>query len=585
MRGSRGVQICQIMGLGLALTLGVFVSQGCVGGSDIGGDGDFAADSSEERSSRSNEVAEERQVEESDLYRIVDDWLYVQNPSTGLNILDISDPTAPEHLSQLEVLGAAGELYVRDDRVFVLFEETEESCVVPSWMDVGTYAGRSELAAVVGAPDDPSLAARYCLPGTIVASRLVGDVLYIASKEYAPQQWASAGEGRSWIFSFDVSDPAEMELADLLVMDGQSREIHATNEAIFLAQQTVNDDLYDDQGTNVRYIDISDPDGTMVERGEVVVSGLPQGRFHMDFWEGWFRIVTFHSEWSVGGRSSDLHVIDVSDPDHLTVTSSLTGIAQGEDLHATYFVRDRAYVVTFEPVILMMDPLWIISLEDPAEPRILSELEVPGWSDYIFPMGDRLVAVGRGDEGDRVAVALFDISNPFEPETLSRLEFGGDEATSEANLDFRGVTIVPQGTLGDEAMLVVPYTDPYVSQYGCEDPGQLLKLFDLRYNEIVERGAVEHQGIIRRSVVVDEYLLAITDEQVSTVDVTDRAQPEAVATVMVGDGSQFYQCTAFGEAGDAGCRAAAGAPRASDAGAGLLLALGLAAFLGLVRRR
>lgn len=560
---------------------GFVLGAGC---STVGGDGDFGAESSRFDDSdftpSDRNAVEERVVEESDLYRIDGDHLYVQNSATGLNVVDISEPELPRSVGQLEVTGTAGELYVRDDHVFILFEELESSCVVPSWMDVGTYAGRSELATVDGAPEDVRLSARYCLPGTIVASRLVGDVLYVASREYAPDRWASTGEGRSWLLSFDVSDPAHVELADTIVMDGLSREIHATNEVIYLAQQTENDELYYNEGTILRYIDITDPDGAMIERGSIVVSGIPQGRFHMDAWEETFRIVTFHPT-----RSTDLHVIDVSEPDSLTLLSSLTNIAQGEDLHATHFVRDRAYVVTYEPVFEMIDPLWIISLEDPREPRILSELEVPGWSDYIFPMGDRLVAVGRGDEGDRVAASLFDISNPFEPVELTRFEFGGAEASSEANIDYRGVTIVPQGTLGEDALLIVPYSDPYVSQYGCEDDGHFLQLFDLRYNSIVERGASEQEGELRRSVVVDDLLYAISTEWVSAVDVADRDRPRTVATVVVGDGSGVSDCNAFGDLSDAGCRVAATPPRPEPALAWLLAVAAIGVFVRVVRKR
>ena len=38
-----------------------------------------------------------------------------------------------------------------------------------------------------------------------------------------------------------------------------------------------------------------------------------------------------------------------------------------------------------------IDLLWIVDLSDPREPVIKGELEVPGWSTYIQPLGDRLL--------------------------------------------------------------------------------------------------------------------------------------------------------------------------------------------------
>ena len=48
---------------------------------------------------------------------------------------------------------------------------------------------------------------------------------------------------------------------------------------------------------------------------------------------------------------------------------SLTGIAPSEELHATRFEGDRAYVVTYEPVIRQTDPLWVVSLTEPQAPK------------------------------------------------------------------------------------------------------------------------------------------------------------------------------------------------------------------------
>jgi uncharacterized secreted protein with C-terminal beta-propeller domain len=75
-------------------------------------------------------------------------------------------------------------------------------------------------------------------------------------------------------------------------------------------------------------------------------------------------------------------------------------------------------VVTF----FTIDPLWVIDLADPKTPTLLGELEVPGFSNYIEPLGDRLVAIGR--VGGQTAVSLFDVSNPAQPLQFSQIPLG-----------------------------------------------------------------------------------------------------------------------------------------------------------------
>ncbi len=59
----------------------------------------------------------------------------------------------------------------------------------------------------------------------------------------------------------------------------------------------------------------------------------------------------------------------------------LENIADDENLYATRFMGDKAYVVTFEQI----DPLFVIDLSTPTQPKILGELKIPGYSSYLQP--------------------------------------------------------------------------------------------------------------------------------------------------------------------------------------------------------
>jgi len=530
---------------------------------------------------------ENRVVEESDIYRLDGDWLYVLNTETGLNVINVSDPREPEMAGRLLIGGNAGELYVRDSAVFILFEDLSDPCTLPDDYDIPYGIGHSELVAVDGAPNNPDEVGRLCMPGVILASRLVGDTLYVVANE---QGFGNVGTTwDTWLFSYDVSDPSDVSLVDFMTIEGSCREVHVTNMAVYLAQPASADPVEGTLGTNIRYVDISDVEGTMTARGDIVVSGAPMGRFHMDEEDTTFRIVTYDA-WQM---ASNLHVIDVSSPDELEVMSSLEGIAPGEELHATHWQEDRAYIVTWLPPPpewedpWIGDPLWIITVQDPTAPEILGELDLPGWSDFVFPIGDLLVGVGRGEQGEGVGMALFDISQPRNPELLRRLEFGSENAQAEANVDFRGVRIIEPGRLSEGGMIAIPWDDNFVSFHGCEEPGYFLELIDIEPTDLVRKGSVELRATGRRALPVGDRLYVIDDQDVTAIDVEDTAHPIVTDSVVVGtDAVLENQCITFGGIGESGCNvtgAAATDSRSvlgSAALAGVLL-LGLA----LLRRR
>ena len=70
-----------------------------------------------------------------------------------------------------------------------------------------------------------------------------------------------------------------------------------------------------------------------------------------------------------------------------------------------------------------MDPLWTIDLSDPTQPKIKGELDVPGVSTYIHPLGDdHLLTIGFGGDEDGLdwstQVTLFDVSDFTDPEWM-----------------------------------------------------------------------------------------------------------------------------------------------------------------------
>jgi hypothetical protein len=115
---------------------------------------------------------------------------------------------------------------------------------------------------------------------------------------------------------------------------------------------------------------------------------------------------------------------------------SLGGLGPGEVLAASKIVDGRAYVVTVDgkaldpddpiqaarqAMVRPKDPLFVVDLTDPAAPRELGRLELPGWSDLLLPIGDgRLLATGV--DKHTPVVSLFDVSDPTRPTLASRVD-------------------------------------------------------------------------------------------------------------------------------------------------------------------
>lgn len=117
----------------------------------------------------------------------------------------------------------------------------------------------------------------------------------------------------------------------------------------------------------------------------------------------------------------------------------------GEDLYAARFLGDRAYLVTFE----VIDPLYVLDLSTPETPRIAGELELPGFSTLLQPLGeDLLLGVGSDVPDDGLAItqgvklSLFNVTNLENPVELDSEVIGKRGSYSPALDDHHSLTLL-----------------------------------------------------------------------------------------------------------------------------------------------
>ncbi|MGH9004349.1 MAG: beta-propeller domain-containing protein, partial [Acidimicrobiia bacterium] len=188
------------------------------------------------------------------------------------------------------------------------------------------------------------------------------------------------------------------------------------------------------------------------------VDGTLLGQYAMDEHDGHLRVATTSGP-AFGGaeaeaQTSESHVL-VLDPGNgaLETVGSVSGLGRGETIRGVRFLGDVGYVVTFRQT----DPLYTVDLSDPAAPRVVGELKIPGYSAYLHPVGEGLLlGVGQDatDTGRRTGaqVSLFDVSDPAQPRRLDQVDLG--QGSSAAEFDHhaflwwepKGLAVIPLQT-------------------------------------------------------------------------------------------------------------------------------------------
>lgn len=401
-----------------------------------------------------------REISEADVFAVDGDRMVLLNVHRGLVVVDLSVPAV---VGRLALGGAPRELFV-DGGV---------ALAVLSSFDGGT----SVVDVSLDDPSNPTERARREVAAAPVASRRIGDAIFVVTSDA--------------VRSFST-DGLLTPLGSAALPDGAAF-VHATASLFAIAGRG------DGSSTPVTLVDVSSPAGQVALRGALDLPGWISDERKLDLFGTVLRVVTH--EWTDGGLSR-LFTVDVSDPDVPTILGNLS-LARGEQLFATRFDGDRAYVVTFEQV----DPLWVIDLSNPASPSIAGSLVVPGWSTDIVVLGDRLVALGVETSPQwHVVVSLFDVAQPAAPVLLDRADLPG--GWSEAFGDTRAL-----GVFEADGLVMVPVS-------GASD---VVAVLDLGATTLDLRGAIDGSGPALRGFPHARGLVAMSTEEVVVVDASTLA--------------------------------------------------------------
>ena len=270
----------------------------------------------------------------------------------------------------------------------------------------------------------------YMAPGAIYLSynNQVDELKFVygfasANQDFVPAEVTSKLEK---LLSYDISGPAKTIEMSLIMESWISRlskddRLKFQNEFQNRVNKYLDDHLRELASLSIVKIGLNDFD----IKGIGTVPGLALNQFSFDEYRDTLRVaVTVGSggTWGATSKSvNDVYVLDSS----MNIAGSVKDLGKGERIYAVRFVGDKGYVVTFKQT----DPFYVLSFADPKNPKLEGELKIPGFSNYLEPLSDRLI-LGIGRDNNKVKLSLFDVSDPKNPVEKDKYEL--NEYWSEA---------------------------------------------------------------------------------------------------------------------------------------------------------
>ncbi|MFS0575980.1 beta-propeller domain-containing protein [Sporosarcina sp. 179-K 3D1 HS] len=443
-------------------------------------------------------------VDEADIVKTDGDFIYSIVGHNGVTITDIRNPAKLQKVHELKV-GAENfypnNLFLHDNLLIVLGTKMR--------MDTGTSNKQAEMIMPmngmtvaqlydVTTPEKPKLIREVGAEGHLNGARKTGDMLYFVTNIY-PYYWimedskaeelrpvvldSNSGDNPeplayqdisilpgaveptySVITAVDLSSPSKSELVTKGYL-GSSQQLYMSKDNLYLTASIYQANpaaggqnrsmIWNPGSANSEVFKFS-LNGTKVTfHNSATLKGTLLNQFSMDEHNGHFRVVTTEgNQWDEENPSKNhLFILD----EKMKQVGSVEGLAKGERIYSARFMGDKAYMVTFRET----DPLFVIDVADPAAPKVLGELKIPGFSNYLHPLDENhLIGFGydtvakKNPHGGEpliltqgMKLSLFDVSDFANPKEKDTEIIGGRGSYSPIQHDHKALFQNPQRSL------------------------------------------------------------------------------------------------------------------------------------------
>jgi hypothetical protein len=384
-------------------------------------------------------------------------------PWTRTQTVDVSDPKSPEVVSESRYDASllSARQYGETVRLVLSTDLPQLDFVQPQ----GKFTEREALKANRKVLEDSTISEWLASVQDTAGGKAGDDAQLVACGDMSrPEDFT--GGGSISVVGYDPASPTERSTTGVAT---SSQTVYSSTDRLYLATTTnfgwggpccvMIDRMVppnwgggsNDGTTQLHAFSLDGKTAAYVGSGEV--EGTVRDRWSMDAVDGTLRVAAGPS--SETGNSNSIVTLKEEDG-QLVPLGRVDKLGVNEQIMSVRWFDDLAILVTFR----QMDPLFAIDLSDPAHPKAIGSLKIPGYSDYLHPIGkDRILGLGvnANDEGMSRGgqVSVFDLADLRHPRQLGVERYSANIEV-RAGQDPRQFTWLP----GKQTALTV------ISRYG-----------------------------------------------------------------------------------------------------------------------
>ncbi|PIC98922.1 hypothetical protein CSV68_10935 [Sporosarcina sp. P29] len=432
-------------------------------------------------------------VDEADTVKTDGDFLYDVLNGEGLMITDIRNPNDMVRASKTDFTDGfyANQLYVDQDKMIVIGGQNLDAPT--SNMDVEITEDRimpTQQMSIIRVYDvtdrtNPKLIRETGAEGYVIGTRKIGQFVYMITNnqpffwydhptptedQLVPKIYDSTANQKVQALSLDkisilpgAMEPSYSVITTLDIESGEKggvdtkaylgsgEQLYMSANHLYLTSTNYQDNQqstsevfkFSLDKTNVHFLQTAQLKGTILNQ------------FSMDEHNGYFRTVTTEGNlWDERNKAKNhLFILD----ENMKQVGSVENLAVNERIYSARFLGDKAYMVTFRET----DPLFVMDVADPNNPKVLGELKIPGFSNYLHPLDEgHLIGFGyetiakKNPQGGApiiqtggMKISVFDVTDFANPKETASEIIGGQGTYSSVQQDHHALFIHPNRNL------------------------------------------------------------------------------------------------------------------------------------------
>lgn len=330
------------------------------------------------------------------------------------------------------------------------------------------------------------------------------------------------------------------EKANFYSFLGSSSDIYLSNKNIYFTIYKENDiDL-----TSIYKFSI---DINKIEyKGKGQVKGKIIKNVVLDEYNNYLRIATEFKDIENNKNYYNIFVLN----NNLDICGNLEKIPIEDEIYSLSFLENKAYIVTSN----QENPISVVNLENYKKPIFMGNLNIPEYSQYLQPYGDRhLISIGKHTfDSDGInykthfKLSMLDITDLNEPKEIF-YEFIGDRGTESYILENQNSLFVdkindiiafpinetknlnPENP-GDYG--IFEFQGGYVYKFNLKDKfeflGKVSHLNDEDYENIRNGNEIPNK-LIKKVICTGKYVISISDKVIYINNINDFSEVKEVS--------------------------------------------------------